>query len=195
MECARNRICHTAGSTSLQGGWFRARDTAFVTAGIGGNQVLRDDWGQSALGRADRDVFSVPGVKDIIFLEGINDIGRSGHSEFGSAPVLQVDELLAGYKQIAVRAHLRGLKIYIGTLMPFRGSVYFSEEKEKMRLTVNAWIRSNHAFDGVVDFDKALRDPNAPDQLNKAFDSGDHLHPSDAGYKAMSEAVPLAFLK
>lgn len=172
-----------------------APDTAFVTAGIGGNRVLRDGWGPSALARADRDAFAVPGVTDIILLEGINDIGMSGQTMFGSEPVLQVDELLAGYMQIAVRAHLRGLKIYIGTLMPFRGSVYFSEEKEKMRLAVNAWVRSNHAFDGVVDFDKALRDPNAPDQLNKAFDSGDHIHPSDDGYKAMSTAVPLMFLK
>jgi len=172
-----------------------APDTAFVCAGIGGNRVLRDGWGQSALARADRDVFTIPGVKEIIFLEGINDIGFSGQTVFGTQPTLELTDLITGYEQIAARAHLRGIKIYIGTLTPFRGSPYFSDEKEKMRLAANSWIRSNHVFDGVVDFDKALGDPNAPDQLNKDFDSGDHLHPSDEGYKAMGNAVPVAFLE
>ncbi len=171
------------------------KDTAFVTAGIGGNRMLLDGWGQSALARADRDVFSIPGVQKIILLEGINDIGFSGHSVFGTQPILEVADLIGAYEQMATRAHLRGIKIYIGTLTPFRDSGYFTEDKEKMRLAVNSWIRSNRVFDGVVDFEKALGDPDHPDRLNKAFDSGDHLHPSEEGYKAMSNAIPVAFLR
>jgi lysophospholipase L1-like esterase len=170
-------------------------NSAFVSAGIEGNRVLRDGLGQSALARADRDAFTIPGVKEIILLEGINDIGLSGQTVFGVQPALDVSDLITGYEQIAARAHLLGLKIYIGTLTPFRGSFYFSEEKEKIRLAANSWIRSNRVFDGVVDFDKTLGDPSAPDRLNKAFDSGDHLHPSDEGYKAMANAVPVAYFK
>jgi lysophospholipase L1-like esterase len=166
-----------------------------VSAGIAGNRIIRDGWGPSALARADRDVFAVPGVTDVILLEGINDIGMSGRGLMGNEPELDLEGLLRGYSQIAERAHARGLKVYIGTLTPFRGAPYFSEEKERTRRTVNMWIRKNKIFDAVIDFDAALQDPSAPDRLDPKFDSGDHLHPSDAGYEKMSEIIPLSMLK
>lgn len=166
-------------------------DYAVVTAGIGGNKVLMDGWGASALARADRDVFSVPGVTHVIFLEGINDIGAAGKTIMGDQPELDVDALIAAFEQIAVRAHARGLKIYVGTLTPMAGSFYGNDAKEKQRLAVNAWIRSSQVFDGVVDFDAAVRNPASPDQLKAEYDSGDHLHPGPAGYAAMGDAIDL----
>ena len=168
------------------------KPVAVISAGIGGNRVLRDGWGPSAQARADRDVFAVPGVSHVILLEGINDIGMAGQSMFGNEPALDVDELIAGYSQIAARAHARGLKIYVGTLSPMRGAMYFSDDKERQRLAVNDWIRKTRLFDGVIDFEAALRDPAAPDHLNPKYDSGDHLHPSEVGYKAMGDAIDLA---
>ena len=131
----------------------------------------------------------------MILLEGINDIGMAGQSMFGTEPALDVDELIAGYNQIAARAHARGLKIYVGTLSPMRGAMYFSEEKERQRLMVNDWIRKSKLFDGVIDFEAALRDPAAADRLNPKYDSGDHLHPSEVGYKAMGDAIDLALFR
>jgi lysophospholipase L1-like esterase len=168
------------------------KPVAVVSAGIGGNRVLRDGWGPAALARADRDVFAVPGVSHVILLEGINDIGMAGQSMFGIEPALDLAELTAGYSQIAARANARGLKIYVGTLTPMRGAPYFSEDKERLRLAANAWIRASKLFDGVIDFEAALRDPAAPDRLAAPYDSGDHLHPNDAGYKAMGDAIDLA---
>src|ERR1700730_6790224 len=158
---------------------------AVVSAGIGGNKVLLDGWGASALARADRDVFSVPGVTHVIFLEGINDIGGAGKTFFGDQPQLNVDALIAADEQIAARAHARGLKIYIGTLTPMRGSFYYSEAKEQQRLAVNDWIRASKVFDGIIDFDAVVRDPASPDRIKAEFDSGDHLHPGTGGYAAM----------
>jgi len=172
------------------------KSTGIVTAGIGGNRVIRSGWGPSALARADRDVFSLPGVHSVILLEGINDIGFSDTSVPGD-PELKIDanELIAGYQQLAISAHAHGLKILIGTLTPFEGSFYFDAEKEELWQTVNAWIRSNKEFDGVIDFDKALRDPAQPKRMNPAFDSGDHLHPNEIGYKAMADAVDLSNIR
>lgn len=189
------------GNPALPHGWADAlarrfvaakKPVAVVSAGIGGNRVLRDGWGPSALARADRDVFSVPGVSHVILLEGINDIGMAGQSMFGTEPALDVADLISGYSQIAARAHARGLKIYVGTLTPMRGAMYFTEDKESQRLAVNDWIRKTTLFDGVIDFEAAVRDPAASDRFNPRYDSGDHLHPNDAGYKAMGEAIDLA---
>jgi lysophospholipase L1-like esterase len=163
-----------------------------ISAGIGGNRVVSPGWGRSALARLDRDVLVVPGVEYVIVLEGINDIGNSDKA---AAPQdtspLNADALIAGLAQIAARAHARGLKAYVGTILPFRGAAYFSDDKEKIRLAVNGWILGSSAFDGVIDFADALKDPARSDALNPSFDSGDHLHPSNAGYKAMAEAIPL----
>ena len=175
---------------------------AVVDAGIGGNRVLHDaqtnvGFGINALARFDRDVLAQPGVKYVIVLEGINDLGHAG----SSAPIsetVSAEDLIAGLQQFIERGHEKGLKIIGATLTPFDGTVfpgYFSPEKEVKRKTINQWIRSSHAFDGVIDFDKAVRDPANPDRISPAYDSGDHLHPADSGYKVMGEAVSLALFK
>jgi lysophospholipase L1-like esterase len=180
-EVLANRLLAERGKSAL----------AVVNAGIGGNRLLRSSWGQAAVARFDRDVLAVPGVSHVILLEGINDIGMAGQSIFGIEPDLEVNELIAGYAQIIARAHIRGVKIFAGTLLPFRGARYFSEEKETKRLAVNAWIRTTKSFDGTIDFEAAVRDPNAPDKLRVEYDSGDHLHPNDAGYTALGDAIDI----
>lgn len=162
-----------------------------VSAGIGGNRVVSDGWGPSALARADRDVFALPGLTHVILLEGINDIGMAGATVMGNEPSLDVETLIAGYEQLAARAHARGVKIIIGTLLPFKGAPYYTPEKEQQRLRINEWIRASQIFDGMIDFDAITRDPVQPDRLRPEYDSGDHLHPGPAGYRAMGEAIDL----
>lgn len=174
-------------------------ELAVVNQGIGGNQMLRDGAGVNALARFDRDVLAVPGVTHVIVLLGINDIGTPG-ARFGGralnegATVPTEGDLVAGYKQMIARAHNHGLKIIGGTLLPFAGtgSGYYTPEKDKIRQAVNRWIRNSGEFDGVIDFDAATRDPDQSDRIRSAYDSGDHLHPSSAGYKAMAEAIDLS---
>jgi lysophospholipase L1-like esterase len=172
-----------------------------LDAGIGGNRVLFDPgnvrFGVNALARFDRDVLAQPGVKYVIVLEGINDLGHPGSSAPLSETV-SADDIIAGLKQMIERAHEHGLKIFGATLTPFEGTTiqgYFSAEKEAKRKAVNEWIRTGSAFDGVIDFDKAARDPQHPDRMLSANDGGDHLHPGDAGYKAMAEAIDLSLFK
>jgi len=168
-----------------------------LNAGIGGNRVLHDGtnvrYGVNALARFDRDVLAEPGVKYVIVLEGINDIGHAGSSAPESEAV-SAEDIIAGLKQMIERAHEKGLKIFGATLTPFEGTPsrgYFSPEKELQRKAVNQWIRTGKAFDGVIDFDKAVRDPEHPDRMLPLYDGGDHLHPGDAGYKAIGEAIDL----
>jgi len=169
--------------------------------GIGGNRLLQDGIGVSALGRFDRDVASQPNVSYVIVLEGINDIGL-GSSSFedfkfengklsASGKAVISAELIAAYQQLIARAHALGVKMIGGTLLPFKGSFYFSAERERVRLEVNSWIRNSHAFDAVIDFDQAVRDKADPGRIAEAYDSGDKLHPSDAGYAAMANAIDL----
>jgi len=172
-----------------------------LDAGIGGNRVLFDPtnvrFGVNALARFDRDVLAQPGVKYVIVLEGINDLGHPGSSAPLSETV-SADDIIAGLKQMIERAHEHGLKIFGATLTPFEGTTiqgYFSAEKEAKRKAVNEWIRTGKAFDGVIDFDKAARDPEHPDRMLPVNDGGDHLHPGDAGYKAMAEAIDLSLFK
>lgn len=160
---------------------------AVLNAGISGNRVLGDGAGVSALARFDRDVLMQTGVTHVVVLEGINDIGIARNSPSPSA-----EDLIAGHKQLIERAHARGLKIYGATLTPFEGAPYYTPEGEAKRQTLNNWIRTSKAYDGVIDFDMITRDPAAPTKFLAAFDSGDHLHPGDAGYKAMGDAVDLA---
>jgi len=173
-----------------------------LDAGIGGNRILHDAsanvrFGVNALARFDRDVLAQAGVRYVIVLEGINDLGHAG----GSAPISEsvtADDIIAGLSQMIERAHEKGLKIFGATLTPFEGTAapgYFTPEKEKMRKAVNEWIRTGKAFDGVIDFDKAVRDPGHPDRMKAEYDGGDHLHPGDGGYKAMGEAIDLALFK
>jgi lysophospholipase L1-like esterase len=157
--------------------------------GIGGNRVLRDVSGASALARLDRDVLSQPGVKWLMVLEGINDIGRGATVP---AETVTADELIAAYKQIIERAHTHGIKVIGCTLTPFEGANYSRETGEAVREAVNTWIRTSGAYDAVVDFEAATRDPNNPKRFLPGFDPGDHLHPNDAGYQAMANAVDLS---
>jgi lysophospholipase L1-like esterase len=163
-----------------------------ANAGIGGNRVLHDNYGPSASSRFDRDALDKPGVRWIILLEGINDIGGSGYA-WNAKDKISPQQLIDGMKTLITRAHARHVKIYGATLTPYGGNgwPYHSVAGEKTREEVNDWIRHSGAFDGVVDFDKAIRDPAAPKKMLPAYDSGDHLHPSSAGYKAMARAVDL----
>ena len=166
--------------------------TFVVNAGISGHRLLRNDAGLSALVRFDRDVLSVPGGGYVILLEGINDIGHNDDTE----TVVTANDLINGYRQLIQRAHSKGLSAYGGTLTPFHGSVYDPlaaprPDREFLKQKVNNWIRSSGEFEAVIDFDAAVRDPGAPAHLWGKYDSGDHLHPSDAGYQAMANAISL----
>lgn len=180
----------------------RQPEIAVLDEGIGGNRILHDAYGnvafgKNALSRFGRDAIAAPGVKYVIVLEGINDIGHAGSSAPDSQYV-SANDIIAGLKQLVSRAHEHGLKIFGGTLTPFAGTIYkgyFSPQKEVEREAVNRWIRTSHAFDGVIDFDKAVRDPQHPDRMQSRYDSGDHLHPNDAGYKAMASAIDLAWFR
>jgi len=163
---------------------------AVLNAGISGNRVLGDGAGTSALSRFDKDVLMQTGVTHVVVMEGINDIGLARANPAPSAA-----DLIAGHKQLIERAHARGLKIYGATLTPYEGAAYYSPEGEAKRQALNEWIRTSGAYDGVVDMDKATRDPAAPSKFLPAYDSGDHLHPGDAGYTAMANAVDLALFK
>jgi lysophospholipase L1-like esterase len=169
---------------------------AVLNAGISGNRVLNDIFGPNAQARFDRDVLTQSGVTHVILLEGVNDLGL-GNSLF--PPPVSAEEIIAGYKQLIVRAHARGLNILIGTILPFRGFEeflpgYWTAENENKRQVINEWIRTGELHDGVVDFDAALRDPTDPEVLFPLFDSGDHLHPSDEGYAAMAAEAERALL-
>lgn len=170
------------------------RHLAVLNHGISGNRTTYDLIGPNALARFDRDVLTAPGARFVIVLEGINNIGIPG--AFGlSQQVVTADDIIASYQQLIARAKEHGLKIFGGTLTPFEGTIfpgYFTPEGEAKRQAVNLWIRTSGAFDGVIDFDKAIRDPARPARMLPAYDSGDHLHPNDAGYQAMANAVDLA---
>jgi lysophospholipase L1-like esterase len=157
--------------------------------GIGGNRVLRDVSGASALARFDRDVLSQSGVQWVMFLEGINDIG---HGAQAPAEAVTADDLIAGHKLIVEMAHAHGIKAIGCTLTPYEGAAYYRPEGEAIRQALNTWIRTSGVYDAVVDFDAATRDPAAPAHIRPDFDPGDHLHPNNAGYEAMAKAVDLA---
>jgi len=167
-----------------------------VDAGIGGNRVLTDVpniWqGISALQRFPHDALSVPGVRDVILMEGINDIGNDAGPN--GAPLIAQD-LIDGYRNLIDQAHNAGVRIIGGTMLPNRGNGYFTEAHEALRQAANQWIRTSGAFDGVIDFDLAMQDPADPTVLRASYDSGDHLHPNAAGMQAMADAVDLGLLR
>ena len=181
----------------------RGQSMAVVNQGISGNQVLRNGAGLSALGRFDRDVLAVPGLTHIIVLEGINDIGTGGRQFPGSTapaqPMRTAEDLITGYRQLIARAHAMNppVKIYGATLTPFEGAFegYYTPEKDKVRIAINEWIRTSGEFDGVIDFDKAIQDPEHPGRMLPTYDSGDKLHPGDAGYKRMAESIDLSLFR
>jgi len=175
---------------------------AVVNAGIAGNRLLSDGdgFGVSALARFDRDALALPGVTHIVLLEGINDIGFPGamlNRRYLADPsdLRAPEDLIGAYRQLSSRAHAHGIKVIGATILPFEGvdvPGYYSESKEAVRQTVNKWIRTSGAFDAVIDFDAVLRDPNHPSRILPRFASQDHLHPNDAGYRAMADAIDLA---
>jgi len=171
------------------------RRHAVLNAGIGGNRLLLDGLGPNALARFDDDIVVPPGVKYVIVLEGINDIGTLAREH--EVPQEEHDSLvrrmIAAYEQMVARAHAHGIKVFGATILPFVGSGYYHPggASEADRQKVNEWIRAKGHFDAVIDFDKLTLDPEHPDRLLPKFDSGDHLHPSPAGYAAMGGAIPL----
>jgi lysophospholipase L1-like esterase len=168
---------------------------AVANEGIGGNRILHDVIGPNALERLDRDVLARDGVKYMIVLESINDLGWPHQPGAHQSQEVTAKQLIAGLQQIIRRAHAHGIKVFGGTLTPYQGANYYSDEGEAKRESVNQWIRTSAAFDGVIDFAAAVRDPRNPHRFLPAYDSGDHLHPNDAGYKAMADSINLALFR
>jgi lysophospholipase L1-like esterase len=185
-------------------------DHGVANLGVSGNRLLHDPnppagsgavafaayFGHSALRRFDRDVLAQPGVRDVIVLLGVNDLGHPG-TVAPAGEVVSAADLIGGHRQLIARAHASGLRIFGGTILPFKGDTlgFYSAENERKRSALNRWIRTGGEHDGVVDFDAAMRDPADPLRLNPALDSGDHLHPNDAGMVVMAGAVPLRFFR
>jgi lysophospholipase L1-like esterase len=165
---------------------------AVLNQGISGNRLLRDGAGISALARFDRDVLVQPGVKWLMILEGINDIGLGSRADTPSSDAVSSDDLIAALKQLIERAHEHGIQVIGCTLTPYQGAAYYSDNGEQVRMAVNQWIRTSGAFDAVVDFEAATRDPDQPKQFRAGFNNGDHLHPNDTGYQAMADAIDLS---
>ncbi|CAN7217549.1 SGNH/GDSL hydrolase family protein [Knoellia sp. LjRoot47] len=158
-----------------------------MNAGISGNRVLADGSGVSAQARFDRDVLAQPDVRTVVVMEGVNDL----RWDFATKPA----DLINAYRQLAARAHARGVCIVGGTITPWEGGSRWSAQREAIRVQVNQWIRTTGEFDAVVDFDAAIRDPQRPSRMLPAYDGGDHLHPGDEGYRAMAAAVDLGDLE
>lgn len=177
----------------------KTRDIGVSNQGIGGNHLLTDGLGPNALARFDRDVLAQAGVRWLIVFEGVNDLG--GLARTGEVPAAdhaaRVQKVLAAYDQIITRAHAHGLRVFGATITPYVGSDYYHPGplSEADRQSVNQWIRTKGHFDAVLDFDAVVRDPAHQDRLLPAYDCGDHLHPSPAGYKAMANSIPLILFK
>lgn len=171
------------------------RNIGVSNQGIGGNHLLTDGLGPNALARFDRDVLAPSGVRWLIVFEGVNDLG--GLARSGEVPPAEHSALVArviqAYQQIIARAHAHGLHVFGATITPYVGSGYYHPGplSEADRQAVNQWVRTSGHFDAVIDFDAVVRDPQHPDRLLPAYDCGDHLHPSPAGYKAMADSIPL----
>ncbi|UKY52085.1 SGNH/GDSL hydrolase family protein [Streptomyces inhibens] len=174
------------------------RPRSVVNQGISGNQLTNDtSWaGEKAVARFRKDVLNEPNVGTVIVLEGINDIGASEWPDFpgGPTPDVSVEQLIAAQRELIREAHAKGIKVIGATLTPFKGAAYYTERGEIKRDALNDWIRTSGEFDGVLDLDRALSDPADRDRMAAAYDVGDHLHPNDAGYRAMAEAVDLGTL-
>lgn len=161
---------------------------AISNQAIAGNRLLTQQmpiFGENALARFDRDISSVPNAKWLVVLEGVNDIGAGG------ATPPSADQIIAGYEQLIARSHARGIKVYFATILPYEGARYFLEVGEGVRQRVNAWIRTSGRPDGVIDFDAVMKDPASPRKMRAELQSGDWLHPNDAGYKVMGESIDL----
>jgi lysophospholipase L1-like esterase len=162
-----------------------------VNEGISGNRLLADGAGQNALARFDRDVLSAPGVRYVILFLGVNDLGVAFGPAAAAGSHLLPEDIIAGYRQIIARAHAHGIKVYGATITPYEGASYWSPVGEAARQDVNSWVRGAGAFDGVVDFDAAWRDPADPARIRDGLHAADNLHGSDAGYQALGDAIDL----
>ena len=171
----------------------KTRMLAVLNQGIGGNHLLTDGLGPNALSRVDRDIIAQAGVRYLIVLEGVNDLGKLSRegAVSGAEHEALIQQMTGAYEQIIVRAHTKGIKVIGGTILPYGGSGYYhpGPANEADRVAVNKWIREPGHFDAVIDFDKLTADPAHPDQMLPAYDSGDHLHPSPAGYRTMGNTV------
>jgi lysophospholipase L1-like esterase len=170
----------------------RTAGLGVLNEGIGGNRILHDTTGPSALARFDRDVIAQSGVRYVILMEAINDIGHAYDPNPARVyDLVSAGDLIFGLTQLAERAHAHGIKVYAATLTPYVGAGYSSPAGEQVRQALNQWIRTTSQIDGFIDFDKATQDPANPAVFSPADDSGDHLHPNDAGYKAMADSIDL----
>ena len=167
-----------------------------MNQGLGGNRILHDIRGDSGLRRFDRDVLAQPGVTHTIIMLGTNDLRNRWAKPEEEVTAAQ---MIAGLKQFAVRGHARGIRVIAATLTPFENETFlpgaWNPKREKIRQEVNDWLRKTDAFDAIVDFDRALRDPDHLTSMLPIYDCGDHLHPSDAGYRAMGDAVELSLFE
>jgi len=171
---------------------------AVLNQGISGNRLLADGAGVNALARFDRDVLGMSGVKWLVLMEGINDIGVTAGPARGNTPpppAVTADELIGAMKQMVERAHAHGIKVIGATLTPYEGAAYYSEKGEEIRQAVNRWIRTSEVFDAVVDFDKVTQDSTNRKTFKPTFNNGDRLHPNDAGYKAMADSIDLKIFR
>jgi len=162
-----------------------------VNAGISGNRILKVGAGDAAVARFDEDVLARPGVKWVILLEGINDINLSIMPVMPEGEHVTAEQIMAGLSELIDRAHLHGIKVAGATIMATKGLPFYNDKGKAMWERVNAWIRTSGRFDAVIDFDAVTRDPADPARINPAFDPGDHVHPNDAGNRAMAEAIDL----
>ncbi|HUD94807.1 SGNH/GDSL hydrolase family protein [Sphingobium sp.] len=163
-----------------------------ANAGISANRLLSEGDGYNALARFDADVLAVPGVTHVVILEGVNDLGNAARSQ---QPMLPAEALIGAYRQMIARAHDRGVKVILATILPYKGAGYWSAEGDAARMAVNAWIRDNREADGFVDLDKAIADPAEPARMAKPYDVGDALHPNDEGFRAMAAAFDLKLFR
>jgi lysophospholipase L1-like esterase len=165
---------------------------SMLNQGIGGNRILRDGIGPNLLGRFERDVLAIPGVRWLIVLAGINDIGTAAGAREAGQPAATAADLISAYRQMILRARDHGIQVCGATLLPFEGFSYFSAQGEADRQAINRWMRTSGELDHVIDFDAVARDPHSPSRLSPAVDGGDHLHPSAAGYRIIADSIDLS---
>ena len=166
--------------------------TGVANAGISANRLLSEADGYNALARFDSDVLAVPGVSHVVILEGVNDLGGAARDK---RPMLTPETVIGAYRQMIARAHGRGVKVILATILPYKGAGYWSAEGDATRMAVNDWIRSNREADGFVDLARVVADPADPSRFAKAYDSGDFLHPGDEGFRAMAAAFDLKLFR
>ncbi|HSS95409.1 MAG TPA: SGNH/GDSL hydrolase family protein [Terriglobales bacterium] len=169
----------------------KTQKVSILNQGIGGNRLIHDRAAQNALARFDRDVLGQNGVRWLIVLEGVNDLGTRTSAKEHNEQAATPDDLIAAYEQIIYRAHAHNIRVYGATILPYEGARYYTPDGEADRQKVNQWIRTSGHFDAVIDLDAVTRDSKNPAHLSEAADSGDHLHPADGGYKIMGGTVDL----